>query len=113
MSEKDRNHLLNILDSTRKIQEFILGIPNADAFFDDEKTFDAVLMNFVIIGETIARLSESLKIVHTKVPWRRIIDFRNVIAHDYFGLDAEEVWQIIHNNLPVFIQDLNGMLQSD
>lgn len=111
MFEKDKNHLLNILDSARKIQDFSQGISDADAFFADEKTFDAVLMNFVVIGETIGKLSETIKSTHSRIPWTRIKDFRNNIAHDYFGLDAEEVWQIMHKNLPGFVKDIQKILK--
>lgn len=57
-------------------------------------------MNFVIIGEAVTRLTQELKDVQTQVPWTHIKGFRNLVAHDYFGVDAEEVWQIIQNNLP-------------
>ena len=53
MSEKDRGNLSAILDSCRKIQEFVEDIFDADAFYADIKTFDAVLMNFVIIGNLL------------------------------------------------------------
>ncbi|QQS28918.1 MAG: DUF86 domain-containing protein [Sphingobacteriales bacterium] len=100
MSEKDKGNLLAIVDSCQKIEKFVEDIWDADAFFADEKTFDAVLMNFVIIGEAVGRLSQELKEKETQIPWTIIKGFRNIVAHDYFGVDAEEVWQIIKNNLP-------------
>lgn len=99
MSEKDKANLLAILDSCSKIKTFTGEIWDADAFFEDEKTFDAVLMNFVIIGEAVARLSTTLKSENTHIPWGDIQGIRNLVAHDYFGVDAEEVWQIIQNSL--------------
>lgn len=106
MSEKDRGNLLAILDSCGKIQKYIDDIWDADAFFSNEKTFDAVLMNFVIIGEAVSRLSEGLKEEENQIPWNKIKGLRNIVAHDYFGVDAEEVWQIIKNNLPEFENDI-------
>ncbi|WP_158858075.1 HepT-like ribonuclease domain-containing protein [Lunatibacter salilacus] len=100
MSEKDKGNLLAIIDSCLKIEKFVEDICDVDAFFEDEKTFDAVLMNFVIIGEAVGRLSEQLKEKEQQIPWTKIQGFRNIVAHDYFGVDAEEVWQIIKNNLP-------------
>ena len=61
MSEKERGNLAAIVDSCAKIEKFVWDIWDADAFFADEKTFDAVLMNFIIIGEAVARLPEELK----------------------------------------------------
>ncbi len=70
--------------------------------------FDATLMNFVVIGEMVDRISPELKSRHTDLDWQRIKDFRNMVAHDYMGVDAEEVWQIIHANLP----DLRTKIQA-
>ena len=110
MSEKDRANLLAILDSCAKIEKFVAEVWDADAFFADEKTFDAVLMNFVIIGEAVGRLSHELKDTETQIPWLKIKDFRNLVAHDYFGVDAEEVWQIIRDYLPALELEIQLLL---
>ena len=110
MFEKDKGNLLAILDSYSKILKFTAQINNADDFFSDERTFDAVLMNFVIIGESVARLSNELLEKENQVPWRQIKGFRNIMAHDYFGVDAEEVWQIIQNHLPDLESQINNIL---
>lgn len=60
MSDKDKANLLAILDSCSKIRKFTEETWDADSFFADEKTFDAVLMNFVVIGEAVTRLSDDL-----------------------------------------------------
>ena len=101
ISEKDRANLLAILDAIQKIEKYVKGLKDADEFYQDERTFDAVLMNFVVIGETVAKLDEALKNSYPGMPWKKIKGFRNIIAHNYFGVDAEEVWQIIHKNLPI------------
>jgi uncharacterized protein with HEPN domain len=106
MSEKDKANLLAIIDSCLKIEKFVHDIWDTDAFFADEKTFDAVLMNFVIIGEAVGRLTDELKEKETQIPWTKIKGFRNMVAHDYFGVDAEEVWQIIKNNLPELVKEI-------
>jgi len=111
MSEKDKGNLMAILDSCNKIKKFTGEVKDADAFFKDEKTFDAVLMNFVIIGEAVARLTEDLKDQKPQVPWTQIKGFRNLVAHDYFGVDAEEVWQIIKTNLPDLKKEVNIILK--
>lgn len=110
MSEKDKNHLLNILDCGQAIRDYVVGLADADAFFSDRKTFDATLMNFVVIGEVIGKLSTETKNEHQQIPWNRIKDFRNVVAHDYFGVDAEEVWQVVHKHLPKFLSEVQNIL---
>jgi len=111
MSEKDIGNLNAIIDCCLKIEKFTKHLNNADEFFQDEKSFDAVLINFVIIGESAHRLSEELKERHNNIPWLKIKGFRNIVVHDYFGVDAEEVWQIIEDKIPnleLQIQEILG-----
>ncbi len=100
LSHKDFTLLLNIIDSIEKIKEYSAGFANADDLYNDQKSFDATMMNFVVIGEMSIKLSESFRISTTsEINWFKIIGFRNIIAHNYFGIDAEEVWQIIEDTL--------------
>ncbi len=113
MSEKDKGNLLAILDSCTKIQSFIDGLKDADSLYADVKTFDAVLMNFIVIGESVAKLSDEVKTKESHMPWVEIKDFRNIVAHNYFGVDAEEVWQIINNYLPALMNDVNKIIATN
>jgi uncharacterized protein with HEPN domain len=98
---KDFACLLNILESIAKIKNYIAQFQDADQLHNDTKSFDAVMMNFVVIGEMAEKLTESFKTnTESKIDWFKIKGFRNIIAHNYFGIDAEEVWQIIHHSLP-------------
>lgn len=112
MSEKDAGNLLGILEACHKIKEFVKDTSDADAFYADQKTFDAVLMNFVVIGESVGRLSYELKQSADHIPWAQIKGFRNIIAHDYFGVDAEEVWQLIQSNIPELEHRITKLLRS-
>jgi len=100
MLSKDQQCLDSILESIDKIRIYAKGFVNPDQFNSDHQAFDAVMMNFVIIGEMVSKLSENLKNQHLEVEWIKIKGFRNIVAHDYFGIDAEEIWQIINNDLP-------------
>ena len=110
MSEKDIANLLAILDSANKVLTFTKNVSDADAFYQDIKTFDAVLMNFVVIGESAAKLSEETRNANSYVSWAKIRGLRNIVAHNYFGVDAEEVWQIMQSDIPNLIQDLEVIL---
>ena len=99
-SHKDFSCLLNIIDSLEKIKSYTCNHSNADEFFEDTKSFDATMMNFVVIGEMAEKLSEDFNsATESQIDWFRIRGFRNIIAHNYFGIDAEEVWQTINTNL--------------
>ena len=111
MSEKDKANILAIEEGLIKILNFCEDFTNAQDFFNDIRTFDAVLMNFVVIGESVSRISEDYKAKNTSIDWQKIKDFRNVVAHDYFGIDPEDVWQIIQNHVPKLQIEINNILQ--
>ena len=109
MSDKDNNCLLSIIDAINRIENYCKGFDNADLFYNDDKSFDAALMNFVVIGEMVNKLSEEFTSNNSFIDWLRVKDFRNIIAHNYFGIDAEEVWQIINDDLPKLKEDINSI----
>lgn len=68
------------------------------------------MMNFVVIGEMVDKISDEFKRNHSKIEWVKIKGFRNIVAHDYFGIDAEEVWQIIKNKIPRLKIEITSLL---
>lgn len=87
MSKRDNDILINdILDGSRKIFRYTERL-SFEEFKADEKTVDAVIRNFEIIGEAANRLSEEFKDQHPDVDWHKIRGFRNRIVHDYAGVD--------------------------
>ena len=110
IKQKDKNCLQNILDSINKISSYTQLFQNADELYNDNKSFDAVLMNFVIIGEMVVKLSDEFKQNNLQVDWPNIKGFRNIIAHQYFGIDAEEVWEIILIELPILKVELEKII---
>jgi len=107
MSHKIKFELLSLLESIDKIQLYSQDFTNADDFYHDQKSFDASMMQFVVIGETVSRLNEDFKTTNKQIPWQKIKDFRNIIAHDYFGVDADEIWDIINAKLLPLKGDIN------
>ena len=110
LSTKDLHCLELVLDAIARIEEYTGLYATADEFNADYRGFDATLMNFVVIGEMVAKLSDEVKNRHSDVEWQKIKGFRNIVAHDYFGIDAEEVWQIIKNKIPNLKSDINRII---
>jgi uncharacterized protein with HEPN domain len=110
MLTKDHHCLESILEAIDRIIEYTTGIKSADDFNNDYRNFDATMMNFVVIGEMIDKLSDEFKKNHPEVEWIKIKGFRNIVAHDYFGIDAEEVWQIIKTKIPTLQSDIRLLL---
>jgi uncharacterized protein with HEPN domain len=100
MLTKDHHCLESIIEASDRIIEYTTGFNSADDFNNDYRNFDATMMNFVVIGEMVDKISGEFKKAHPKIEWNKIKGFRNIVAHDYFGIDAEEVWQIIKNKIP-------------
>ncbi len=110
MLNKDKHCFESILDSISKIQDYIKEFDDPDSFNNDFKTFDATIMNFVVIGEMVSKISKKTRLDNPQIEWNKIIGFRNILAHDYFGIDAEEIWQIIQNDLPVLKDQINKII---
>ena len=82
-----------MLDAIEKIKQYCMPFASVDGFYNDSQAFDASLMNFIIIGEMVDKLSDELiDATENKINWFQIKGFRNILAHNYFGADAEEVW---------------------
>lgn len=109
MSERDTILLLeDMLEAVVKIQNYTLGM-SFQGFLDDEKTIDATIRNFEVIGEAANRVDQDFKSEHPEIEWRRLRGFRNRIIHDYFGIDYEIVWSIIKSDLEelrIFLSDI-------
>lgn len=100
MSKRDKNlYLEYILESINAIEDYVKYM-EFDEFINDRKTYQAVIKEFEIIGEAVKNIYEDLKEKYPDIKWRRIIDFRNILTHEYFGIDFLTIWNLIFNNLP-------------
>jgi uncharacterized protein with HEPN domain len=111
MSERNESlYLKDILDSINAIGEYTSSL-TLESFLHDRKSFQATVREFEIIGEAVKNLSvETLK-QYTEIEWRDIIDFRNILIHEYFGIDGELVWNVICDDLPNLKSVVNQLLK--
>jgi len=107
MFEKDRLSVLSMLEAIEKIFDYSKNYDNPDDFYESQRDFDAAMMNFIILGEMVTRLSEQFTERYNHIEWCKIRGFRNIVAHNYFGIDAEEVWEIIQLHLPKLKNEIN------
>jgi len=89
----------DMLECIGKINGYLEGL-TFEQFLEDNKTIDAVIRNFEIIGEAANRLPEESKNRFSDIDWQRIRGFRNRIVHDYMGIDFQIVWTVIEKYLP-------------
>jgi len=86
MLDADRKNIEEALFSLNRITEYLQGLNSKDSFIADAKTHDAVLLHFIVLGESCKRMSNQLKTDNPHIDWRGANDFRNFLVHDYFGI---------------------------
>jgi uncharacterized protein with HEPN domain len=109
MPRDSKVYLEDTLEATRKIETYTGSLSKA-AFLEDEKTLDAVVRNLEVIGEAVKKLPEDLRAQHSAVEWKKIAGLRDILIHEYFGLDAEIVWDIVQTKVPALDQEVRTML---
>jgi uncharacterized protein with HEPN domain len=105
-----RLRIEDILESIIKIQRYTEGM-TFDAFVDDEKTIDAVTRNFTIIGEAACHIPQEIEDRYQNVLWFRMRGMRNIVVHEYFGVDLPTVWQTIQQDISVLVPQLRHILE--
>lgn len=110
MSRRDLKLLLeDMLESANKIRKYTAGVTYQE-FVNDDKTIDAVIRNFEIIGEAANRVDPDFRTKNSSIEWRRIRGFRNRIVHDYFGIDYRIVWSIVEDDIDELIYQLDLLI---
>jgi len=110
MLNKDYYILLSMLENVEKIFRYTSNYNSADELYQNDRDFDAAMMNFIVFGEEAGKLTEELKSKNELIDWQKIYSLRNIIAHHYFGINVDIVWQIISIDLPKLKDDLNKLL---
>ena len=105
----DKLYLIHISECISRMEQYVTG--GREEFLKSTLVQDAVLRNLQVLAESTQRLSDSLKSQHAKIDWRAIAGFRNVLVHDYLGVDVERVWQILVSDLPALRETVQAMLR--
>jgi uncharacterized protein with HEPN domain len=108
MTKDPRVYLAHILECIQKIERFTAGGKNH--FFGDVMVQDAVLRNFEVIGEAAKRLDDAYRAAHPAIPWRALAGLRDVLIHQYEGVDLDKVWAIVEGELPGLREAIAALL---
>ncbi len=105
MAKDNLVYILHMLECIQTINEYV---DDREQFYSTRIVQDAVIRNLQIMSESSQRLSQIVKDSYPAVPWREISGFRNILVHDYLGLDLDVIWSVIEQELP----DLESTLTS-
>ncbi len=94
----DKIYLQDIYDRLDRIEIYTKG--GKAEFLQSFLIQDGVIRNFEVIGEAVKRISPELRQNYLEIPWRRMAGFRDVLIHEYAGINLDEVWNVVEQNLP-------------
>jgi len=106
----DRLRLLDAIEQIELISSF--SARGRESFFNDLMVQSAVLHRLALLGEACRGVSPELREAHPEIPWRQIVAFRNVVIHEYFGIDLELAWAIVAEHLAPLGARLNSVVAS-
>ena len=104
----DRERLFDILEAIERIEKY--ASKGRPAFEDDELIQTWVLHHLQLIGEATRALSSEVKQAHSEAPWAQIAGMRNILVHQYFGIDTSAVWNVVEGDLPALKQQVEAIL---
>ncbi len=105
----DTLYLIHIAECIARVESYTQGMTK-EAFLAAEMVQDAVIRNLQTMAESTQRLSVRAKESRPEIDWRKIAGFRNILVHDYLGVDLEKVWEIVRNDLPILKDAIDAML---
>jgi uncharacterized protein with HEPN domain len=110
MSRDLRLYLTDILIAGEKVLRYTQGM-NFENFVADDRTFDAVIRNLQIIGEAVKNIPDDVRELNPEMEWRKIAGLRDILAHAYFQIEDEIIWDVVQNKIPALLGVVSQLLE--
>jgi uncharacterized protein with HEPN domain len=107
-----RLRIEDMLEAIQHVQQYIQGF-DLQAFCADQKTIDAVIRNFEVLGEAARHVPDEIQNKYPEIPWSKIRGMRHLLTHEYFGINTEIMWKTANQDLSPLIPFLQRILESD
>ena len=109
MSERDwRLFLLDIRESASRVRDYV-GSMSREEFLSDSRTVDAVIRNLAIIGEAAKKVPADIRRQYPDVEWKKMAGLRDIVIHDYFGIDEDIIWDVVSVKMPELLQQMETL----
>jgi uncharacterized protein with HEPN domain len=112
VSRNIRLYLEDITESCTKILNYTSGM-DFEALLADDRTYDAVLLNLQIIGESVKNLPQEVRDLVPEIEWRKIAGLRDIIAHTYFQIESSIIWDIVQTKIEPLQEAVTTLLSSN
>lgn len=113
MSENDRALLNDMLDSSRRLVRRVDGKHFDDLFTEEYLLGDATVRSVEVVGEAATHISKVFQVEHSEIEWAKIIGMRNRLIHGYADVDWRIVWEVATLQIPVLIQQIENILNTE
>lgn len=104
-----RVYLDDIVEAAARISDYIRGL-DIEGLKNDRKTLDAIVRNLEVIGEATKGIPDEVRSRYPDIEWKKIAGLRDILIHQYFGIDVNIVWDVIKNKLPLFERQVKSIL---
>lgn len=105
-------YIEDIMTACSKIMLYTQNI-TFETFSLDDKTIDAVIRNFDVIGEAARHVDKSLQMKYNNIPWREMMTMRNILIHEYFGVNKDILWKTATESIPSLLQDIQKIIDHE
>jgi len=105
MKRNIKLYLQDIWESTLAIEEYTQNLAE-DEFYSNRQVQDAIIRRLEIIGEAVKNIDDNFRNKYPQIPWKKIAGMRDIIAHEYFGVKLERVWDVVRKDLPHIKQQM-------
>ena len=111
MSERDwRLFVKDIRECAARVIDYV-GVMSSEEFFHDTKTVDAVMRNLAIIGEAAKKIPADVRRTYPAVEWKKMAGLRDIVVHDYFGIDEDIIWDVVSVRIPELKRNIEIMVK--